>query len=367
MKKGARKAERIVMQDFPLYNRMADRARMRHEALCSPSEAQEILLAAFPKPELKEHIEPLRWPDTPEYDISVIVPCFQVENFVGACIESCLNQKTSRSFEVIAVDDGSRDNTGVILDSIKARDSRLKVIHQENRGLSGARNTGIAHASGASLIFVDSDDMLKPGALEALADAYEKSGCDFVTASYDNMSEDGKFIIPIRGRRKYGTAWARLYSREIWRDLEFPEGYWFEDTVQGFCIDGRFSEYYLDKSVYLYRRNSSGISKRHSESKRGLESFWIVEELLDKTKELGIPYDQTLHNRVILQLGPLLYDRCAALDEREKEALFVCSCDLLKRWGGNYTCTLDGHWNDLEEALRTQNYTLWKLAVHSIR
>lgn len=94
----------------------------------------------------------------------------------------------------------------------------------------------MANAQGARFVFVDSDDMLKPGALELLGSAHDDCGADFVTASYDNISEDGLTVTPIVGKRNHGGPWGRIYSRGIWKNIDFPEGYWFEDTVQGFLM-----------------------------------------------------------------------------------------------------------------------------------
>lgn len=325
--------------------------------------ARDILLSASPKPDQLTSIEPRHWPIKPLYDISVIVPCYNVERFVGHCLESILSQETSYSFEVIAIDDGSKDKTSEILDYLAASNPLLKVIHQENRGFSGARNVGIANAQGAYLVFVDSDDMLKPCALELLGGAIDGSGVDFVTASYDNISEDGLTVTAIKGKRKHGAPWARIYSRDIWKFIDFPEGYWFEDTVQVFLIDPLFTQSYIDESVYLYRRNGEGITAKCSSSKKGLDSYWIVEYMLDCLSSLHIPYSQTIHDKVVKQLGPILWRRCFALNDKEREALFVCACQLFAAKSGGFRCSLGGRWNDLERALRDRNYPLWIIAV----
>lgn len=355
-----------ILQNDTMYHFAINCAKNKRIPLCNGDEAGKIISAASPKPKRKEHIYERQWPDVPEFDISVIVPCYKAEKFVAECINSCLNQKTTRSFEVIAVDDGSPDRTFSILDSIRMQDERLKIIRQENQGVAVARNAAIARASGATLVFVDSDDILKPDALEMLADALDQSNCDMVTASFDLMSEDGKQITPIKGRRTHGAPWGRIFRREVWSKPEFPDRYWFEDTVLSFLICDRFSEYYLDQSVYLYRANSGGATSNTQKSKRGLDSYWIIEELLDRAQEIGIPYDQLMHDKVLSQLGPILFERCAALDERERKALFVCACDLLDKWGRGYTCGLGGRWNDLEEALRHRSYALWRVVVQSI-
>ena len=278
----------------------------------------------------------------PSVAVSVIVPCYKVEDYVRPCIESILDQQFDHPFEVIAIDDGSPDRTGAILDSIAQDDFRLRVVHQDNRGLSGARNTGIASARGEALVFVDSDDMLCEGALQSLYDEWQRSSCDFVTASYEEMSEDGKRPSPIVGTRSHGAPWARLYDREVWRGLEFPEGCWFEDTVQAFCIDRRFSESYLDKSVYLYRSNNEGITARCVSSKKGLDSFWVTEAMLDWADSLGLAYDQGMHDRLVYQLGPILYARCRALDGKEMRALFALACQLYARHGFGLSCSWGG-------------------------
>lgn len=91
------------------------------------------------------------WPDIPLCDLSIIVPCYNVAPYVGDCLDSILNQKTSMTFEVVAIDDGSTDATGKILDEYASLDSRVRVVHQANRGFSGARNKGLDLISGGAL------------------------------------------------------------------------------------------------------------------------------------------------------------------------------------------------------------------------
>ena len=101
-------------------------------------------------------------------EISVIVPVYRVEKYLNDCIDSILAQ-TFTDFELILVDDGSPDGCPALCDAAAAKDSRIRVIHQKNRGLSGARNAGLDAAEGEWIAFVDSDDMLLPQALEQVA------------------------------------------------------------------------------------------------------------------------------------------------------------------------------------------------------
>lgn len=357
------KATVVALRHPAVYRAAAGIAARRHAGLPSIEAANAVLKMASPKPVTRVDVEPRHWPAAPVVDVSVVVPCYNVELFVEGCIRSIATQRTTRSFEIVAIDDGSTDKTGAILDSLVDEIDNLNVIHQQNRGLSGARNVGIANVRGGSIVFVDSDDMLKEGALETLANAREATGADFVTASYDDMSENGAIIVPTVGKRNHGAPWGRLYLREVWRNIDFPEGFWFEDTIQAFLIDPMFSETYVDESVYLYRRNNGGITARASNSKKGLDSFWIAEELLLRADAIGVPYDQAMHDRVVRQLGPITWWRCAALSEAEKKALFVLACELYTMHAGGFTCSLPGKWTDVERGLKECNYSLWKTAI----
>lgn len=107
---------------------------------------------------------------------SLIVPCFKVQGFLRECLDSVLLQSFN-DFELIAVDDRSPDGCGAILDEYAGRDPRVKVLHlPENVGLGRARNAGMPHATGDYLFFLDSDDTLTPGALQAMADRLEEAG-----------------------------------------------------------------------------------------------------------------------------------------------------------------------------------------------
>ena len=106
--------------------------------------------------------------------ISVVVPIYKVEQYLHRCVDSIINQ-TYRNLEVILVDDGSPDHCGAICDEYASRDTRIKVIHQANKGLSGARNTGIDFFHGDYLLFIDSDDFIEPQMIELLHRMLEHS------------------------------------------------------------------------------------------------------------------------------------------------------------------------------------------------
>ena len=133
--------------------------------------------------------------------ISIIVPVFNVEQYLPRCIDSILNQ-SFRNFELLLIDDGSSDNSGNICDRYAKNDFRIKVFHKKNGGVSSARNVGIDNAIGDWIFFSDADDELFPNGLSIL---YASIGhnVDLVMAGYERYSNDGKlaYSMPIRSHR----------------------------------------------------------------------------------------------------------------------------------------------------------------------
>lgn len=180
--------------------------------------------------------------------ISIIVPVYKVEALLGRCIDSILCQ-TFPDFELILVDDGSPDQSGVICDQYAARDKRIRVVHQKNGGLSAARNTGISLAAGEYLSFVDSDDMIHPQMFEFLLSSLEKHQADVVSTRYirfhgesptmPRLSEVGELLLtqkefldhlyPEYFERIGISAWGKLYRRHLFETLRYPEGKIYED------------------------------------------------------------------------------------------------------------------------------------------
>ena len=123
--------------------------------------------------------------------ISVIVPVYQAEAFLDACVNSVTAQ-TFGDWELLLIDDGCTDGSPALCDKRAAADSRVRVIHKEqNAGVSEARNTGLREARGACIAFLDADDQLEPQALETLWSLRERSGADTAGCAHYNVSPDG--------------------------------------------------------------------------------------------------------------------------------------------------------------------------------
>ena len=211
--------------------------------------------------------------------ISVIVPVYRVEEYLERCVKSILSQ-TYENLEVILVDDGSPDQCPAICDACAEKDARVKVIHQENKGLSGARNAGIDAASGEYLAFVDSDDYVSPHFIEELYQLLQDTGCAigqcrFSYVKGDGLVEEGDSAFCIyRGEslmeQLYGpeekatcfvVAWNKLYRAELFKEtgIRYPEGRIHEDEATTYRLFHEAKKLaFLDRELYGYYTENGG-------------------------------------------------------------------------------------------------------------
>ena len=219
--------------------------------------------------------------------LSVVVPIYNVAPYLDECLSSIAAQY-HRELEVIMVDDGSTDDSGVIAASYAARDPRFRLITKANAGLGAARNTGTEHATGEYLMFVDSDDVLPPYAAEVLISSVEETGSDFASGNVLRLTSRGlhqsglhRTAFATTDLRTHvsrqsslmddRTAWNKVFRRSFWNAhrLAFPEGVLYEDTpvivpahVLAKSVD------VLDVPVYYWREREGAdksITQRRDE------------------------------------------------------------------------------------------------------
>lgn len=183
-------------------------------------------------------------------------------------------QQTYRDLQIICVNDGSTDNSHAILQAFAEADSRIEIVYRENGGLSCARNTGMDHAKGEYLLFVDADDSIEPDCIERLIDAAGKA--DIVQYGYTRVTEDGLplFAAIPRHLYRFTTAWSRLYRRSFLErnNLRFIPGRLYEDILFSIQLwTARPKHVLLAYTGYHYTINPAGItSQTHLEQQRQL-------------------------------------------------------------------------------------------------
>lgn len=187
---------------------------------------------------------------------SIIIPAYNAEKYLQAAIESVISQSDS-DWELILVDDGSTDSTPEICDKAAKANKKIKTIHRKNGGLSAARNTGLDAATGEFIAFLDADDLLAPDFLRLLSDALKNTDASFAATPFVRFTKSSPIINNYSERKSsnyltikvedsirqslYQTrlhsapyvldhsAWGKLYRKELWDNVRFTEGIWYED------------------------------------------------------------------------------------------------------------------------------------------
>lgn len=306
-----------------------------------------------------------------ETDVSIIVPVYNAEKYIGKCIESVIRQETRYNFELLLINDGSTDNSLKIMQSY-LQYKFVKIINQDNRGFSGARNRGLDEANGNFIMFLDADDMLEVNAIEILMEKEKETGAEIIEAGFSYMDQNGIILSynntflhnEVTSKKEdilkaAGFFWNKLYNRTVFDNIRLPEGVLFEDTLLNMIIYPLCkSMFFLDEPIYLYRINNEGISHTHIKGNRSIDTYYVVEVLLNERKRLGLRMDDLDYKFLMWQLCVPTLARIACYSEEIKMAVFILSASLIKR--NKVKCSLNYHQKIMESAYLNRNYLLWK-------
>lgn len=289
------------------------------------------------------------------YDLVIIVPAYNAEKWIRQCVDSILSQETSYHFLTVVIDDGSRDDTGKILDSYLPNE-HLKVIHQENKGYSGARNVALQKLYSEYIMFVDSDDYLLPGAIECLMTRAYQENADIVEGNGFRFDENAK-IGPIKKLDSviWGGPCLKVMRSKLFEKVEFPEGYLYEDKIIGSLIlPSANKTITIPDEVYAYRIHSGSITQKHDANLKRVDSFWIMLLMEENQKELGIKQDDVIYRKAIRQIV-YTYHRTKMLPEEIKKLIFILSAFFIESNYSDFVSKKDKGYM-LVNALHLRNY-----------
>lgn len=242
--------------------------------------------------------------------ISVIIPCYNIAKYLERCVESVINQ-TYRELEIILVDDGSTDMTGELCDKLSEIDSRIKVLHKENGGLSDARNAGIDVAEGDFYSFVDGDDYLESDAYETMISEMKNGNVSLVSAGiivediegnrYFSMSNEyvllnrEEALLNLLGpvRTIIQSSCNKLFRKQLFQGLRYKKGIINEDMeILPKILDRCNQVVLLNKPVYYYVRRSGSITEAEFSiwKYQGIENAYDTLRFCKKKYPHLIPY-----------------------------------------------------------------------------
>ena len=262
--------------------------------------------------------------------LSIIVPVYNVERYIRPCIESILQQAIPEAdYEVLLIDDGTRDNSLGVISDLTDSHSNMTVVHQENQGLSAARKTGLDRARGDYVLFLDSDDLLVPGRLKPLLDDACRQGCDMAVAGFMKQDDDeiaqGKDVHAAPYKSTACTAeqiflehftprecyvWRTMYRKEFLddNDMRFIPGMYFEDvpfTTECYLKAGKCL--YTDHIFYIYRQRHGSICSAISKQKvmdfnKVLEHLWPMWRHSDRSQAVRAQLMNTIHTTFSIEM-----------------------------------------------------------------
>lgn len=343
------------------------------------NEADELINKTYPRLDSQpKYVNP---PINQEIDLSVVIPVYNYADILEKNINAILDQETRYQYQVILVDDGSTDGAADILLRHKD-DPRVKLIFQKNAGIGAARNTGINAADGKYLMFIDCDDIVHNDIVEVLMDKAYSENYDMVMCAHNLSKEKDGVVYQVipniyssRNLMEYkngdaimnlaGLPWGKVYKREIWNNVRFFPGYWYEDTIIQLLIFIQCKKYaYIPKIEYEYKWYEKNFSHTQGEIKniKMIDIYWLLNEILERYDQLELPKDDRLYTLLLRHISAYYYGTIKQLDEEIVESLFVLAKELYIRYKPKHKVKLPFMLKQVEKAFDKNDIELWKLA-----
>lgn len=314
-------------------------------------------------------------------DLSIVIPVYNSEDFIAKCLDAILNQETIFDYEVICVNDGSKDRCGEILNQYQAKyPDRLVVFEQDNQGISAARNTGIELAHGEYIGFIDNDDTVTPDYIEQILNRAKETEADIVQCGYSNNTINGELLAEIKNgdylithqdtelflNKVQGYIWSGCLKKTLFTNIRFPMGFWYEDMVTRILL-ARKAKIIATINKVLYKKtihsnNASKIIWKDGNIKAA-DQYWLAKSFSDYSiQELNLSSDEILYNILLKEWTPWLWGRTRGLSKNVRESLFVLAAAYLSSL--NYTGKIyDKYLKRAHHAFQNRNYNQWQMVA----
>lgn len=250
--------------------------------------------------------------------VSIVIPAYNVSDYLDECLESVVSQ-TYANLEIVLVDDGSTDDTGVKCDAWAKKDIRIRVLHQKNGGLSAARNAGILHCNGEYLLALDSDDRIKQDLVRKCVSSLEDSSADLVHFGYSSITESGahvnnhpdpeaegdELLLLILSNKLPSHSWQLLCKRGLYDGIFFPEGREAEDIATTYKLISRAdNSVTIPDCLYEYRtRKGSILSNREKVVQYYVDELLAFREMIQWAEATGLAeYVRAVQNSMVHHL-----------------------------------------------------------------
>lgn len=311
-------------------------------------------------------------------NLSFVVPVYNSESLIAKCAESLINQETKYRYNIIFVNDGSTDKSLEILKKYQRKNNNLiKIITQKNTGIAGARNKGLQYITGEYVSFVDSDDFITKDFVEKVLNAAYKNNSEIVRTNYYEYSVDDNKIIktgPNYENKKYtsglgkdillykGYPWGGVFKSELWRNIEFPKKFWYEDMIIRMILFQKANSFsYINDKLYYYCLHKNNISKKIEKTKdsRCLDHLFLIEKLYHLSEKLKINDKESLYKNMIYEYSVVLWLRTRGINKKFRKAVFTKACNIINNI--NINCNPTKEEKIIITAFKNYDYVSWEL------
>ena len=341
-----------------IYIRLGCILRCRVIEDMSLTEAQKILHDFYPQepPAFNQKVN-----YNPKYDLMIIVPVYNAEDYLKDCIDSLLTQNTKYSYKIVFVDDGSTDRSNVILDDY-VENEKVEIIHKQNSGIAGARNTALKNICGRYIMFVDSDDLLADNAVESLMNVALSNNADIVEGAHIEFTRDKLVGNEQKNSQISGYPWGKVICSDKMINLCFPEGYQYEDTIiSTLLIPSCKIVCTIPNTIYYYRKNEKSVTAKLYEKKEAIDTLYMT---LYCFKE-ALEREYKISKEGFLRQLRLNWLRTQNLPLKVRKAIFICETDILSQLFDESITHVEGALKKLEKVLNRHSFIAYEWLMNN--
>ena len=324
----------------------------------SLAEAKEILHDFYPQrpPTFNQKVN-----YNPKYDLMIIVPVYNTEDYLKDCIDSLLNQNTKYSYKIVFVDDGSTDRSNIILDNY-IENEKVEIIHKKNSGIAGARNTALRNICGRYIMFMDSDDLLADSAVELLMNVALSKNADIVEGAYVEFTGSRPVGNEKKNSQISGFPWGKVISSNKMINLCFPEGYQYEDTIiSTLLIPSCKIVCTIPNTIYYYRKNDNGVTAMLNNKKESVDTLYMTLYCFGESLERGYK----IYAEDFLRQVRLNWLRTQNLPLEIRRAIFICEIDIFSRLFDENIAYIEGAMRKLGRVLKKHNFFAYEWLMNN--
>ena len=263
-----------------------------------------------------------RTEENTDVDLSIIIPLYNSERYLPTLVEMLENQQTNYIYEVLFVDDGSSDDSYRHIKELTAMNHIFKCFRKENGGIADARNYGLAKAGGKYIAFIDHDDEVTLSFVQEIIDATMHGKYKIVKCQY-YQKYNNTLIGPFSSK---GYIWGGAFDRALFRYVQFPVGFWYEDMINNFLICAQTKSVNEIESALYYKSSTKiNASKKmwSSNNYKCLEHIYLVDSLIRDYKKLGLTDVNYLFHRVLFECSTLAVSRTKNIDNTTRRQVFL--------------------------------------------